>query len=98
MISLMQHAYIDTILNLMDANTVRVPMELGLHLSQGHSPSTTTEKAEMAGVPYHEVVGLLMYAALGTCPNMASATVTVSQFMQDPGKVHWEWSSAFLGT
>jgi len=74
----------------MDANTVRVPMELGLHLSQGHSPSTTTEKAEMAGVPYHEVVGSLMYAALGTCPNIAFATVTVSQFIQDSGKVQWE--------
>src|SRR5882724_12889505 len=93
MISLSQCMYIDTILsqfNLMDANAISIPMELGLHLSQGHSPSTTTEKAEMVGVPYHEVVDSLMYAALGTCPNIAFATVTVSQFIQDSGKVQWE--------
>jgi len=31
-----------------------------------------------------------MYAALGTCPNITFAVSFLSQFMQNPGRLHWE--------
>jgi len=41
-------------------------------------------------VPYHEAVGSLMYAALGTRPDIAYAVQTVSRFSSKPGLDHWE--------
>ena len=41
-------------------------------------------------MPYHEAVGLLMYMALGTRPNIAFAIQTISHFSTKPGPVHWE--------
>jgi hypothetical protein len=37
-----------------------------------------------------------MYAATSTCPDIAFAVVTLSQFMWNPGKVHWEASKQAL--
>lgn len=54
------------------------------------SLSTTTKIAQMRDVPYHEVVGSLMYAALGTHPNIAFAIQTVSQFSTKPRLMSWE--------
>lgn len=44
----------------------------------------------MRNVPYHEAVGSLMYAALGTRPDIAYAVQTVSRFTSKPGLDHWE--------
>jgi hypothetical protein len=44
----------------------------------------------MRGVSYQEAIGSLMYAALGTRPNIAFAVTHLSQFMQNPGRPHWE--------
>jgi len=44
----------------------------------------------MCDIPYHEVVGSLMYAALGTCPDIAFAVQTMSCFTSKPGPMHWE--------
>ena len=44
----------------------------------------------MKNVPYREAVGSLMYATMGTCPDIAFATSTVAQFSDNPGWTHWE--------
>src|SRR5271168_4879630 len=44
----------------------------------------------MKNVPYREAVGSLMYAAMGTRPDIAFATSTVAQFSENPGWPHWE--------
>ena len=44
----------------------------------------------MKNVLYREAVGSLMYAAMGTRPDIAFATSTVAQFCDNPGWVHWE--------
>jgi len=44
----------------------------------------------MRDVPYQEAVGSLMYAALGTRPDIAFAVQNVSRFSSKPGPVHWE--------
>ena len=59
-------------------------------LTSGQSPTTTEEIAAMQHVPYHEAVGSLMYATLGTRPDICYAVQTVSKFNNKPGLAHWE--------
>ena len=59
-------------------------------LSTIQSPLTTKEYAAMKHVPYHEAVGSLMYATLGTWPDICYAVQTVSKFNNKPGLAHWE--------
>jgi hypothetical protein len=92
-IHLSQWSYIDSILrryNLQDLKPVSTPMETQTKLSSSQSPATTAEFTLMHDVPYHEAVGSLMYAALGTRPDIAFAVQTVSRFLTKPGFLHWE--------
>ena len=41
------------------------------------------------GIPYQSAVGALMYAMLGTRPDIAYAITSLSQFSNNPGYVHW---------
>jgi len=46
-------------------------------------------KADMANVPYVSLVGALMYAAIGTQPDIAFAVGALSRFLSNPGRHHW---------
>jgi hypothetical protein len=92
-IALSQHAYIDSIVtrfNFDDLKPCSIPMDPSKPLLKSQSPSTLAEKAKMKNVPYREAVGSLMYAAMGTRPDIAFATSTVAQFLENPGWAHWE--------
>lgn len=92
-IHLSQRAYIQSILrryNLQDLKPLSIPMDPSTRFSTAQAPSTTQEFAAMRDVPYHEAVGSLMYAALGTRPDIAYAVQTVSRFSKNPGLAHWE--------
>ena len=92
-IHLSQHSYISSILrqyNFQDLKPVSIPMDTNIRLTTSQSPSTTVKITEMRDIPYHEAVGSLMYAALGTCPNIAFAVQTMSRFLINPGPAHWE--------
>ena len=65
-------------------------MDPAARLTSAQSPSTTEELAAMRNVPYHEAVGSLMYATLGTRPDICYAVQTVSRFNNKPGLAHWE--------
>jgi hypothetical protein len=65
-------------------------METSIHLSTSQSPATTAEFAQMCDVPYHKAVGSLMYASLGTRPNISFTVQTVSRFSTKPGLIHWD--------
>lgn len=65
-------------------------METSIHLSTSQSPATTAEFTQMRDVPYHEAVGSLMYASLGTRPDISFAVQTVSRFSTKPGLIHWD--------
>ncbi|GBE85505.1 hypothetical protein SCP_0800220 [Sparassis crispa] len=54
------------------------------------------EFEDMRNVPYHEAIGSLMYAALGMRPDIAFAVMALSQFMQNPGRAHWEAAKRVL--
>ena len=92
-LSLSQHAYIDAIItrfNFNDLKPLATPIDPAVPLSKSQGPSKLEEIAKMKNVPYREAVGSLMYAAMGTRPDIAFATSTVAQFSDNPGWVHWE--------
>jgi Reverse transcriptase (RNA-dependent DNA polymerase) len=91
--ALSQHAYIDSIItrfNFDDLKPSSVPMDPSAPLLKSQCPTLLAEIAKMKNVPYREAVGSLMYAAMGTRPDIAFATSTVAQFMDNPGWKHWE--------
>ena len=65
-------------------------MDPGLKLSCDQSPQSAKEIGCMKSVPYRAVVGSLMHLAVGTCPDIAFAVSTVTQFNNVPGEPHWE--------
>jgi hypothetical protein len=65
-------------------------MDPATPLSKSQSPTKLEDIAKMKNVPYREAVGSLMYAAMGTRPDIAFATSTVAQFCENPGWMHWE--------
>jgi hypothetical protein len=90
---LSQRSYIESILQrygFEDAKPVSLPMDPSARLSSAQSPSTMEEFARMRNVPYHEAVGSLMYASLGTRPDITYAVQAVSRFSTKPGIAHWE--------
>ena len=92
-IMLSQHAYINAILtrfNFDDLKPSAVPMDHNQPLGRSQCPSTLADIAQMKNVPYREAVGSLMYAAMGTRPDITFGVTTVAQFMDNPGWVHWE--------
>jgi len=92
-IHLSQCSYIESMLRRYgfdDLKPVSLPMETNIHLSSAQSPQTTQEIAQMRNIPYHEAVGSLMYASLGTRPDITYAVQTVSRFSKNPGLAHWE--------
>jgi transposase InsO family protein len=92
-ISLSQRSYVDSIIrrfNFEDLKPVSNPMEPSTRLHSGQSPSTGAEYAAMRHIPYREAVGSLMYASLGTRPDISYAVTTVSRFSSNPGPAHWD--------
>ena len=71
-------------------------MEPGLTLSVTQCPKTPLEINEMKSVPYKAAVGSLMYAAIGTCPDIAFAVSLLGQFMHNPRKPHWKAAKCVL--
>ncbi|HVX00074.1 MAG TPA: Ty1/Copia family ribonuclease HI [Candidatus Babeliaceae bacterium] len=65
------------------------PLEAGCRLSKSDCPSTAEEISEMKNIPYQSAVGAIMYAMLGTRPDISFAVTILSQFSNNPGKVHW---------
>ncbi|CDO78280.1 hypothetical protein BN946_scf184674.g2 [Trametes cinnabarina] len=92
-LSLSQHAYIDALLarfNFTDLKPVSTPMDPHQLLSKTQCPESPAEVARMRRVPYREAISALMYAALGTRPDIAFAVSTLAQFAQKPGQPHWD--------
>nr|AAZ28935.1 polyprotein [Phanerochaete chrysosporium RP-78] len=82
---LRQAAYIRKVLdrfNMADSNPVSVPMDPNTRLQK-------TPDAPPPDFPYREAVGSLMYAAVGTRPDISYAVQTLSQFCERPSTAHW---------
>jgi hypothetical protein len=91
-IYLSQMAYIEKIatqLGLENANPIYTPLDKNVVLSKMQCPTTDEGTEEMKKFPYLVAVGLLMYAAMGTHPDIAFAVAHLSQFSLNPGPEHW---------
>ena len=91
-IRISQAKYIEDVLrkfNMHDCKAIGTPLDANTRLSKSMSPKSHEEADEMKGVPYQSAVGSLMYAMLGTRPDIGYAVGAVSQFSSDPGRGHW---------
>ena len=82
-----------------NAKAVSTPLATHFKLSAKQSPSNEAEKLDMERVPYASAVGSLMYAMVCTRLDIAHAVGTVSRFLSNPGREHWnavKWILRYL--
>ena len=92
-IALSQWSYLDSIIchfGFDNLKPVSTPMEPHIKLTNAQSPLTGAEYTSIQHIPYREAIGSLMYATLGTHPDISYAVSTVSRFTSNPGLPHWE--------
>ena len=92
-IALSQWSYLDLIIchfGFDDLKPVSTPMELHIKLTNIQSPSTSTKYASVQHILYHKAIRLLIYATLGTHPDILYAVSTVSCFSSNPRLAHCE--------
>ena len=99
---LSQETYIERILerfNMQYSKPVSTPLATHFKLSRKCCPITEEERDEMSSIPYASAVGSLMYAMVSTRPDIAHAVGTVSRYLSNPGKSHWnavKWILRYL--
>ena len=87
-----QREYIKNVLDrfqMSECNPLSTPMDVNVKLSKQQCPTSDEDKHKMQGIPYQSAVGAIMYAMLGTRPDIAYAITTLSQYCNNPGYVHW---------
>ena len=87
-----QCAYLKQILKhfgMADCNSKSMPLPLGIVLIKDQSPNSQEDHKFMADKPYREVPGSIMYAQIGTCPDLSYAVSTLSKYASNPGVAHW---------
>lgn len=85
-IKISQEQYIQKVLRrfaMSDSHPVSTPVDHSIHLDPAN------EDNRMNTTLYQQAVGSLMYAAVGTRPDLAFAIQTLSQFNHDPSTEHW---------
>ena len=89
-----QEAYIDSTLSwfhLMDANNTKTPLPAGVHLTKSETPSSTNLRTK-----YQQLIGTLLYAALGIRLDIAFAVTQLSRFNSDPTEEHLRYAKYVL--
>ena len=44
----------------------------------------------MSKIPYREAIGSLIWTAVATQPDIAFTVSLLSQFLKNPGEIHWK--------
>lgn len=90
--TLNQRTYIEKLIkkfNMEKAHPATTP-ELPSHkLSLDDCPSTEEEKTKMSNIPYRSLVGGLLYAAIGSRPDISHAVNVLTTYQLNPGIKHW---------
>ena len=92
-ISISQSVYIACILKCFrheDCTPASTPLPLGMKISDLNSPDNDAKRQEMLRLPFHELLGSLMYLYIGTCPDLSFAIQYLSRYQANPGCTHWE--------
>jgi hypothetical protein len=90
---LSQKALIDKILvefNCKDANPVKTPLPPNTRLTKRDLPHSEEEGRRAARQPYRQLVGVLMYLAVSTRPDIMHAVSALSRFNSGHGDTHWK--------
>ena len=74
---------------LQDCKPVSTPLNPRCCLSTSMCPQFKAEALEMHQYPYISIVGLLMYLALTTRPDIAFTAGVLARFNSNPGLPHW---------
>lgn len=72
-----------------ESKSVSTPMGSHFKLSSTNVELRSEAQSIMESVPYSNAVGSLMYAMIGSCPDIAYAVGLVSWFMSSPDTEHW---------
>ena len=86
---------------LTNAKPVFTPTNPNCYFSVDQCPFTHNQTAWMQGVPYSKAIGSVLWPAVVLRPDVAYAVGILSQFIQNPGPVHWEavkQVTIYLGT
>ena len=93
-IFLSQHALINQVVakfGLTDAHPVSILMDPSLKLSCNIDAPASKEDAQcLQAIPYHALIGSLMYIAMGTHPDIAFMVQQLSQYLDCYGLTHWD--------
>lgn len=73
-----------------DSKPITTPLGSQFKLKALNHEQSRTEIGLMSEIPYACVVGSLMYAMVGSRPDLAFAVGMVSRYMGNPGISHWE--------
>ncbi len=90
---LSQKALIDRIIrefNCADANPTKTPLPPNTRLTKRDLPQSEEEGRQAAKQPYRQLVGVLMYLAISTRPDIMHAVSTLSRFNSGHGETHWK--------
>ena len=89
-----QQAYIENALKrfkLLDANSTNTPLPAGFHLERSKEPVALDTKTY-----YQQIIRTLIYAAIGTRPDIAFSATILSQFNNNPTKEHIKYAKYVL--
>ena len=73
-----------------NAKPASIPLGGHYKLSAEQCPTSEQEKEDMARVPYSNAVGSVMYNMICTRPDLAHSISSLSRYMANPGREHWE--------
>uniref|UniRef100_A0A2N9HW24 Integrase catalytic domain-containing protein n=1 Tax=Fagus sylvatica TaxID=28930 RepID=A0A2N9HW24_FAGSY len=99
---LSQKNYIRKVLekfSMLDTKPMSTPLAIHFKISGSQYPKNEEEIDNMSKVPYASALGCLMYAMVCTRPDLAHAVSTVSRYMANPRKEHWnamKWIFRYL--
>ncbi|XP_063781316.1 uncharacterized protein LOC134929663 [Pseudophryne corroboree] len=71
-----------------DAKPVSTPIDKSTKMVKAMSPSSKRKIEEIQEIPYRNPIGSLMYASIGTRPDITHAVSRASQFANNPGRQH----------
>ena len=89
-----QQAYIEKALKrfeLLDANNTNTPLPTGIHLEKSDKPVALDTKTY-----YQQIIRTLIYATIGTRPDIAFAATRLSRFDNNPTKEHIKYAKYVL--
>ncbi|KAK8523044.1 hypothetical protein V6N12_073755 [Hibiscus sabdariffa] len=92
LLGLSQSTYIDKMLkrfSMEESKRGFLPMRHGISLSKEMCPSTPQERERMSQIPYASTIGSIMYAMIGTRPDLSYALSMTSRYQANPGEGHW---------